>query len=193
MDRNYIVFIDTSSTSPVLTLTTNPLFNTWLHAFDNIPQALDFMTARPLPYATDVYVAKDDILENGLPQPNGGPMRTLLETFDDLRSIRHIVVFSSENVDAIHVQILSILNDKRLLKKTIRINDLQCHLCKAGIEYLQEVIEYYVDTEQTHLTDNLQQDIRGLEDQMRRHRDDQERRLRDLQEAHANRSGQQPD
>ena len=193
MDRSYIVFIDTSPTSPVLTLTNNPLFNRWLHAFNNIPQALDFLIANSRPYATDVYVAKDDILENGLAQPNGGPMRTLLETFDHLQSIRHIVVFSSENVDEIHVQILSILNDKRLLKKTIRVNDLECHLCKAGIEYLQEVIDHYVETEQTHLTEDLQQNIRDLEGQLRRHRDDQERRLQDLQEAHTNRPGQQPD
>lgn len=190
MDRSFIVVIDTSSTPLMLALRADPLFNRWLNIFTNIPDALNFITARPLPYATDVYVAKDDILENGLPQPNGGPMRTLLETFDELQSIRNIVVFSSENIDTIHVQILSILTNKRLLKRTVRVNDLHCHLCKAGLEYLQEVIDYYLENEQMHLTEVLQQDMRALEDRLRRLRNDQEQRLNTVQKAYSNKPPQ---
>ena len=192
MNRRRVVFIDTTPNSQALQFRENPLFNSWLQSFNNIPAALTFIQQNPSPYATDVYLAKDNILDDGLPEPLNGRMRTLIRTLDELQSIKHITVFTSDKPTDISVEIRCILSTQRTLEDVIPTDNLECHMCRKRMGYLQQSIDDYIDTEEAHLIDNILRDITDLHEHMGRLINNLRQRVDPILETHSNRPGQQP-
>ncbi len=167
------IFLDATLESQAPFLHENGMFNIWLHAYNNVPDALRSIREITLPYSTQVYVARDNILDNVPPLNPNDPTRTLLDTLCDLQTVRHVSVFCPTTNTDIETQIRSILADKRLLRDVVSVINLHGYMCREGIRHFEEQIDRYTQRNETHLISNLRQNIDDLTEYSRRVMNDQ--------------------
>jgi hypothetical protein len=192
MAQRHFVFIDATRESLARSFAENPIFQTWLHSYDNIQEALEFINGINLPYSIDIYVARDNILDEVLPSGTNGPIRTLLRTFCDLRTILHVTIFCPNlNTDLVQ-QARSIITDPRMLKDAISIMNLHSNICKEGIQYWGEEITRCIRTNEIHLISNLQRNIDELMEYSNRITNDRRKMIDTMEEAHSNKLGEEP-
>ena len=155
MSQRHFVLIDATLKSQGPFFAQNPMFKTWLHSFTNISEALQYISEISSPYSIEVYMASDHMSGDGLPDTNG-QKRTLIQTFCDLQTIRHVSIFvSTINVDLDH-QILTLIPQSSSLKNVVSVANLQHYMCTEGIYYFTEQIHYRIGTNDVHLIPNLQ-------------------------------------
>jgi hypothetical protein len=191
-ERRRHIFIDATLESQAPVFHQNGIFNTWLHSYDNVPDALRSIREITLPYSTQVYVARDNILDNVPPLNPNDPTRTLLDTLCDLQTVQNVSVFCPTINTDIEPQIRSILPDKRLLRDVVSVINLHGYMCREGIQYFKEEIGHCIVRNEIHLISNLIQNVDDLMEYSRRVREDQKRRLDALQEEYSNKPGEEP-
>jgi len=192
MDRRSFIFLDATLESHAPFFAESPIFKTWLTSYNNIPDALQFISQKTLPYSIQVYIAKDNILDDGLPSDINGQTRTIIETFCDLKTIQCFSVFAPTVNTDLEQQIRSIISQPRALKDVISVIDLHAYMCREGINYLTEERRRYISTNDVHLIPNLQQNIDELMEYLERVMNDRKKIIDTLIEARSNQPGEQP-
>ncbi|CAF1214446.1 unnamed protein product [Adineta steineri] len=188
MEHKHHVLIDATQESHAPFFARNDNFNSWLHSYDNVFEALKFINGIELPYSTEVYIARDTIYDPISSELNAP---TLIKTLGDLQSINHISVYSPNNDIGLEQQIRSILPDKRQLKKVISVINLRTLMCEEGRAYLTEKICHCIANEEINLIPNYQQDINRLTDYYNEIFAHQRLRIDALVEEHFNRPSEE--
>jgi hypothetical protein len=186
------IFIDATLESQAPFFHQNGTFNTWLHSYDNVPDALQSIKELAVPYSILVYVARDNILDDVPPLNPNDRTRTLLDTLCDIQTVQHVSVLCPTINTDIEPQIRSILADKRLLRDVVSVINLHGYMCREGIRHFEGQITRYIDRNEIHLISNLIQNLDDLMEYSRRVLDDQKRRLDALQEEYSNKQGEEP-
>jgi hypothetical protein len=192
MALRHFIFLDATQESQAPFFAERPIFQTWLRSYNNVPEALQSISKITLPYSIQVYMARDNILDDGLPSDANGPMRTLIETFCGLRTIQHVSIFCPTVNTDLEQQIRSIIPDPRLIKNVISAIDLHCYMCTEGITYFREEIRRCRCTKDVHLIPNFQRNIDELMEYLQRVTNDQRPILDALVEERSNQPGEQP-
>ena len=134
----------------------NSMFKTWLRSFNNIPEALQYISEITVPSSIEVYMASDHILDDGLTDASG-QKRTLIQTFCDLQTIRHVSIFVPAISVELDHQILTLIPQPRSLKNVVSVANLHHYMCTEGIYYFTEEIHYRIGANDVHLIPNLQE------------------------------------
>lgn len=191
MESKYIVFVDATFESHVPFFRQSNLFNSWLQTFDNMSEFLRFIKQITKPYSLEIYIARDHILDDGLPTSNNGPAQTLIETFCRLKTVQHVSIVLPELNDDLEQQYARLIPDPRLIKDIISTVNLHSSMCSRGINHLQQEIIRCQQNQEIHLIENLIQNIDDLKDYLGEIINDQKRRLEPVQEAYSNKSSEE--
>ena len=192
MNQRYFVLIDTTQESIAPTFRQNPIFNTWLNSYDTLAEALEFIVGIRPAQSLNIFVARDNILDNVQLPGTNGPMRTLIETFCGLNTIQHVTILCPTTNIELEQQIHGLITDLRLLNNPVSINGLHMCLCTTGIQHLTEQISYRISTGEIQLIGNLRRNIGELMEYCKDAMNDQNRMLDTVEEAHSNRPGAEP-
>ena len=190
--RRTFILIDATQESQAPFFAQNPAFQTWLKSYNNIPEALQCITQIPLALSIQVYVARDNILDDGLPSPINSQIRNLLDTLCDIESVRHITILCPTISTDLEEQIRSNMSNPRTLKDVVSIINLHSHMCKEGIQYFQEEQSYCIASPEMNLLPNLQRNMDVLMACWMKAMSDQKKVIDALQEAHSNKPGDEP-
>jgi len=192
MAEKYFIFLDATLESQARFFAETPVFQTWLHSYNNIADALQFISQIPLQNSIQIYMPRDNILDDGLPSDTNGQTRTIIETFCDLRTIRHVSVFSPNINTELEQQIPTIISDRRLIRDVISVTDLHPYMCREGIQWFNEEISRCISKNEAHLIPNLQRNIDELMEYLKKTIDDRKPLLEALVEERSNQLSQQP-
>lgn len=186
-NNRQFVLIDATLESHANFFATDPRFQLWLKAYNNVPDALTFIHQIKLPYSIDVYLAFDNIFDNGLLSEASNHSYSLIQALHDLKTIRNIVVYTTTmSTDDSEIQIRSVIGESRRLREVISVVDLHFFMCQEGIIHFRKQISNCTARKETHLTEILlrnRNDLWGYSEQLMK---DQERKLEALQEEHSN-------
>ncbi|CAF0992312.1 unnamed protein product [Adineta ricciae] len=180
MEFKHHVLIDSDLESQAAIIQNIPVFKGWLRAYNDIKQALDFILEIEAPYSIEIYLARNDVFNDGLPSETNSRMRNLLQTLSDLQTVHHINVYSP-NVDIeLRAQLTSILDDKRVLRNTLAVMDLYVYMCNEGISYFKGLISYCKLKNELHLIAIFQRSVDDLHSHLDKVCTDQRRRNQSL-------------
>ncbi|CAF3393716.1 unnamed protein product [Rotaria sp. Silwood2] len=191
MDNRYFIIIDATLESQAPFFAQNPIFQTWLRAFNNVAEALQFITEIRLPYSITVYLARDNILDDGLPSDINGQIRTILHTLNDLQTIHLVTIFTPNKTSNLLQQIRAIISNPRLIKDVISVIDFHAYMCLEGENYLQQEITRCTTTNEEHLIPNLSQNINDLREYLEKITNDRRKILENMIEQHSNKPGEE--
>ncbi|CAF2612392.1 unnamed protein product [Rotaria sp. Silwood2] len=191
MDNRYFIIIDATLESQAPFFAQNPIFQTWLRAFNNVAEALQFITEIRLPYSITVYLARDNILDDGLPSDINGQIRTILHTLNDLQTIHLVTIFTPNKTSNLLQQIRAIISNPRLIKDVISVIDFRAYMCLEGENYLQQEITRCTTTNEEHLIPNLSQNINDLREYLEKIKNDRRKILENMIEQHSNKPGEE--
>jgi hypothetical protein len=185
------ILIDATPGSQVPLFDQNPVFQRWLHCFSTIDAALEFINKITRPYTIQVYLARDNLLDNVPSISINGPPRTLIQTLTDLITIHHVRVFCP-TVDADSLQqILNATIDPRLMDPACSVIDLPCCICSNGITYFEQEITRNIFLQQENLLPNIQETIGQLMKYLQTSIDERRTLIENLEEARFNQLGQE--
>lgn len=185
-EQNFVL-IDATLESHANFFAESPIFQPWLHSYNNIPDALTFIDQIRLECSIDVYIARDNILDDVLSSQASNQTRPLIQVLNDLETIHSVVVFTpTMNTEDSKPHIRSVINDPRLLRKVISVVSLRRFMCTEGINYYDQRIDNCVAKKETHLIEIFLQNRNDLWSYQKQLKEDQERKLEALQEEHSN-------
>lgn len=155
MSQRHFVLIDATLESQAPFFAQSSMFKTWLHSFNNIPEALQYISEIAAPYSIEVHMASDHILDDGLTDASG-QQRTVIQTFCDLQTIRNISIFMPvTGVDLDH-QIFTLIRSSKSIKNVVSVANLHHYMCTEGIHYFTEEIQHRIGTNDVHIVPDLQ-------------------------------------
>jgi len=192
MARRHLILLDATLESHAPFFTESPIFQRWLHSYNNIPDALNFISQINLPHRIEVYISRDNILDNGLALDTDGQMRNLIQTFNDLQTILHVSIFVPTLNTDLEQQIRNMIPQPRLLKDIISVVDLHSRMCTVGINYLTEEITRCIHTKDVNPMLNLQKGIEDLMEYLETIMNDRKKLIEALVEQRSNQLGQEP-
>ncbi|CAF5155378.1 unnamed protein product, partial [Rotaria sp. Silwood1] len=114
-------------------------------------------------------------------------------TVSDLRTIRHVVIFTPKMSAGLEQQIRAITPDPRVIKQVISVIDLHFFICKEGICCFQEEMSRCIVTKEAHLIPNLSRNRDELWEYLEKVKNDRQQILDALVEEHYNRPGEEPE
>jgi hypothetical protein len=191
MANRHFILIDATSESQVPFFEKSSIFQSWLRSYNNIDEALRFISQIPLPYSIHVYMARDNILDDGLLSDTNGQIRTLIQTCCDLQTIHHVSVFCPTINTDLEQQIRSIIPEPRLIEKVLSVIDLHSDMCLKGISYFSEEITRCKATEEVNLITNFVRNRDELMEYLEKIIADRKRILDAWVDEHSNKSSEE--
>jgi hypothetical protein len=191
MPDRYFILIDATPESQAPFFARSPVFQPWLRSVNNIPEALEFIRQIELPYSINVYLARDNTLDDGLPADTTGEIRTLIQTLCDLDSVLHLTVYCPEINTTLEQQFRSVIRSPRLIKAVISVVSLHAYMCREGISYFEEEQNRCLATNQAHLTRNLGENIDELMAYLKKLIQDRKKIHETLVEEHSNKPSEE--
>jgi hypothetical protein len=191
MTQRQLVLIDATQESIARSFAQNPIFQTWLNCYDDIEEALKFINRITLPYTINVFVARDNVIDEVQLPGTNGPTRPLLEIFCDLETILHVTILCPDSDTDLEQVIRGHIISPRMLKDPVSKNNLHSYICTEGIQYLNEQIER-ARTNEIHLMSNLRQNLDELMKYFIKVIDDRKPILDAIEEKYSNKPGEEP-
>ncbi|CAF0829605.1 unnamed protein product [Rotaria sordida] len=191
MDKRYFIIIDETVESQAPFFAQNPIFQTWLRAYNNVPEALKFISQIKLPYSINVYLARDNIFDDGLPSNINGQIPTLIQTLNDLQTVHLVTIFTPNISTDTQPQIRAVTSYPRLIKDVISVVDLHGYMCLEGTSYFDQEISRCIVTKEAHLTQNLSQNREELMKYLERVHNDRQQILNVIVEEHFNKPSEE--
>ncbi|CAF5093326.1 unnamed protein product, partial [Rotaria sp. Silwood1] len=161
--------------------------------FNNVAEVLQFISQIRLPYSINVYLARDNILDDGLPSDINGQTRTLIRTLSDLQTVHLVTIFTPNISTDLLQQIRVITPSPRLIKGVISVIDLHGYMCIEGECHFQQEITRCMVTNEAHLIPNLIRNRDELSKYLEKIKKDRQRILDAVVEEHSNRPGEEPE
>ena len=191
MSDRHFIFIDATTESHAPFFAQSPLFQPWLHSYGNVQQALEYISQIRPPYDVEVYLARDNILDDVPSSDTNGPTRTLLQTLCDSTAILHVCIFCPEiNTDLLN-QFRKVIPNPRLIKEVLSAVNLHTYICTEGISHFNSQITRLLGTEEIHLIPNLVRIRDELMAYLKRLLDNQKQKIDDMVEAHSNKPSEE--
>jgi hypothetical protein len=191
MTQRQLVLIDATQESIARSFAQNPIFQTWLNCYDDIEEALKFINRITLPYSINVFVARDNIIDEVQLPGTNGPTRRLLQIFCDLETILHVTILCPDSDTDLEQVIRGHIISPRMLNDPVSKNDLQIYICTEGIKYLNEQI-WRTSTNEIHLMSNLRKNLYELMEYLNKLMNDQKPMLDAIEEKYSNKPGEEP-
>ncbi|CAF3419064.1 unnamed protein product [Rotaria socialis] len=191
MAKRYYILIDATPQSHAPFFDESPIFQTWLKVYSDVPEALKLISAIKLPYSVKVYLARDNILDDGLRSPIDNKMRTLIQTLSDLKAIHRITVFCPNMKNGPEVQIRAIVGDPRSIDEVISVDNLRMKMCEEGISHFREQISRCKHGYDTHLLPNFSENMQALMEYLRTIMNERRPEEDALVEQHSNKPGEE--
>ncbi|CAF1526132.1 unnamed protein product [Rotaria magnacalcarata] len=191
MAQRYFIFIDATPQSHAPFFDESPIFQTWLKVYNDVSKALKFISEVTLPYSVKVYLARDNILDDGLRSPIDNQMRTLIETLSDLNVVHRITVFCPNMNNDPEVQIRAIVGDPRSIDEVIAVDNLPMKMCTEGISYFIQQISRCKHGYDTHILPNFRENMRDLVEYLKTVMNERRPEEDALVEQHSNKPGEE--
>lgn len=192
MARRHYIFLDATLESQAPFFAQSPIFQPWLRSYNNIPEALEIISQITLPNSIEIYMPRDNILDDGLPPNPNAQTRTLIETVCDLRTVDHVSIFSPAINTDLEQQIRNIIPERRLIKTVISVINLHSYMCLEGVTHFQNEIAHCMSTKEFHLIENFEQNIKDLMEYLKQIIKDRKKVLETMEEEYSNKPGEEP-